>query len=107
MFHDPSGAIVSGIFGAFFLLYFGLIILVILATVFWIVELVDVARREFPDPNTKLIWLVVILLSHGIGSLIYYFVGRQQGYLPAQRPIAYPSTQSSDNSWPPPPGEGR
>lgn len=51
-------------------------------TIFWIVELIDVVRREFPDTNIKVIWVLVILLGHFIGSLVYYFVGRQQGQLP-------------------------
>ena len=57
-------------------------------TIFWIWELVDVMRREFADSNTKLIWVLVILLGHFIGSVVYYFVGRSQGRLPgaAARP---------------------
>ncbi len=105
MSHDPSAAVATGIFGALFLIYFGLIALAILSSVFWIVELVDVARREFPDPNTKVVWVVVIVLTHGIGALIYYFVGKPQGYLPSQRPLA-PPAQTPEGSWPPPPGSG-
>ena len=61
---------------------YGILALLGLAlTVFWIVELVDIARREFPDQNTKVLWLIVVLLFHGLGSLIYYFVGKPQGRL--------------------------
>lgn len=100
---DPSGAIVGGFFGLMFLVYFGIIVFGILSFVFWIVEIVDVARREFPDPNTKLLWLLVVVLAHGIGALIYYFVGKQQGWLPGEVPRA-PRPAQPPGVWPPPPG---
>lgn len=59
------------------------------ATVFWIVELVDVMRREFADSTTKLIWVLVILLGHFVGSLVYFYVGRRQGQLPGAAPRLY------------------
>ena len=69
--------------GGLFLVAIILAVLVgLVSTVFWIVELVDVLRREFPEPNTKLVWVVVILFTHALGALIYYFVGKEQGRLP-------------------------
>ena len=56
--------------------------LVALPTVFWIVELVDAARREFSEPNLKVVWLLVIFFAHFLGAVIYYFVGKKQGVLP-------------------------
>lgn len=58
----------------------------IAATVFWIVEIVDVARRQFTDPTVKLVWLAVIILLHLLGAIIYYFAGKSQGWLPGERP---------------------
>ena len=90
---DPSGGIIVGLF-----LFWGFFILLGLASfVFWIVEIVDVARREFKDSNTKLLWLLVVVLAHGLGALIYYFAGRPQGWLPGQTPL-YP--QYPQNSYP-------
>jgi hypothetical protein len=49
-------------------------------TVFWIWSLVDLLRR--PDQQyaaagqTKVVWLLVVLLGHVIGSLIYLLVAR-------------------------------
>ena len=78
--HDPSGAIV----GSFFAVW-GLVALIGLAlTVFWIVEIVDVLRREFRDPTLKIVWLLVVVLLHGLGAIIYYFVGKPQGRLPGE-----------------------
>lgn len=103
---DPTPWIAGGI-GAFYLgiiaLYLLMIGFAVLATVFWIVELVDVSRREFPDPNTKVIWIVVLIFSHGVGAIVYYFAGRQQGWLPGQAPQGW-SAPPRGSQWPPPPG---
>ncbi len=57
------------------------IVIVLLPTIFWIMQLVDVLRRHFPEPNNKIIWALVVIFTHFIGALIYYFVGRKQGTL--------------------------
>jgi hypothetical protein len=45
----------------------------------WIIMLVDCAKREnsdFPDanPNSKMMWILIIVLAGGIGAIIYYFI---------------------------------
>ena len=76
--HDPTGAIVGGFFAVW-----GLVLVTGLAfTVFWIVEIIDVLRRDFVEPFNKIIWLLVVFFLHGLGALIYYFVGKPQGRLP-------------------------
>ena len=72
--------------GASFFIILPMIILGIALSVFWIIELIDVIRREFPDPNTKILWLLVILFTHTLGAIIYYFAGKPQGTLPGQSP---------------------
>ncbi len=57
------------------------IVLVLLPSIFWLMQLIDVLRRQFPEPNNKIIWVLVVLFTHFIGALIYYFVGRKQGTL--------------------------
>jgi hypothetical protein len=59
---------------------FGLVFIAYL--ILWIMALVDVLRRQFPDPNTKIIWLLVIIFVHGIGAILYFLIGRNQGTLP-------------------------
>ena len=94
----PDGAIIAGI-----VVLYGVIILVSLASfVFWIVELVDVARRQFHDSNTKLLWVLIVALLHGLGALIYYFAGRPQGWLPGETPLYPPQTPYGH----PPPAPG-
>jgi H+/Cl- antiporter ClcA len=53
----------------------------LLATIFWIVALVDAARRQFYDPNMKIVWILVVFFLHFLGALVYWFAGRQQGDL--------------------------
>jgi hypothetical protein len=53
----------------------------IIPTIFWIAMLIDVIRREFNDSNMKLIWVLVIALTHFLGAVIYYFAGRTAGRL--------------------------
>jgi heme/copper-type cytochrome/quinol oxidase subunit 2 len=47
--------------------------------VIWLISLIDCAKRDnkdFPDAteNSKLIWILVIVLAGGIGAIIYYFL---------------------------------
>ena len=45
---------------------------------FWIWMLVDCATKEPSAGNDKVIWILVIVLTHWIGALIYYFVRRPE-----------------------------
>ncbi len=56
----------------------------LLSAIFWIVEIVDVARREFPSSGTKVGWVLVVVLLGCLGALIYYAFGKSQGEIPAQ-----------------------
>ena len=47
-------------------------------TVLWIWMLVDVLQKEVDEQNTKLIWVLVIVLTGWIGALIYLFVRRPE-----------------------------
>lgn len=42
--------------------------------VFWILMLVDCARRKFKKSDEQIVWILVIALVGFIGALIYYFV---------------------------------
>jgi len=51
--------------------------------VVWIIMLVDCAKRdnsEFPNAgeSTKTMWLLIIILASGVGSIIYYFLVRKK-----------------------------
>ncbi|MDP3970433.1 MAG: PLDc N-terminal domain-containing protein [bacterium] len=62
-----------GIFSFFGLFYLALFSFIILAIVLWIIMLIDVVKRDFPNENDKTMWLLVVALTSWIGSLIYYF----------------------------------
>ncbi|MGA3096640.1 MAG: PLD nuclease N-terminal domain-containing protein [Bryobacteraceae bacterium] len=44
----------------------------------WIWMLVDCATKEADTGNNKVVWILVIALTHFIGALIYLFVRRPQ-----------------------------
>ncbi len=75
--NDPSGAIVGGVIA----LWVAVAVIGLAATVFWIVELIDVLRREFTDSTMKIVWLLVVFFLHGLGAILYYFIGKPQGRL--------------------------
>jgi hypothetical protein len=45
---------------------------------FWIWMLVDCATKEPSTGNDKVIWILVIIFTHWIGALIYFFVRRPE-----------------------------
>ncbi len=75
---DNGGAAAAGagIVGGFVLLWAFLVLLAIAATVFWVWMLVDVVTSH-RDPAEKIVWVLVILFTHVLGALIYFFAGRE------------------------------
>ncbi len=52
------------------------LLLGVLGTVFWIWMLVECLTKESSEGNDKIIWALVILLTHFLGALIYYIARR-------------------------------
>ncbi len=48
----------------------------ILGTVFWIWMLIDCATKESSQGNEKIVWIVVIAVTHILGAAIYFLVRR-------------------------------
>ncbi|MFH2105021.1 MAG: PLDc N-terminal domain-containing protein [Parcubacteria group bacterium] len=76
-------ALVMGLFfTGFFSLYFLFIALIIGINVggiiIWILMLIDCVKRDFPNKDDKLVWILVIALTSWIGALIYYFVVKRK-----------------------------
>jgi hypothetical protein len=69
----------TGIFAVLVLVF---LVVGLAGTVFWLWALVDALRR--PDQQytaagqNKVLWLLVVLLGHFIGALIYLLVARPQ-----------------------------
>ena len=47
--------------------------------VLWLWALIDCIKRDFPNPNDKILWLVLIILIAWIGPIVYLIVGRKKG----------------------------
>jgi hypothetical protein len=43
---------------------------------FWIWMLVHCLQNKALDSNEKLVWVLVIVFTHFLGAVIYFFVGR-------------------------------
>jgi hypothetical protein len=62
-------------------LFLFVLFIILVSTIFWVFAIVDIVRRDFTDPNMKIVWLIVVIFSHWIGSILYYAIGRQQGVI--------------------------
>lgn len=51
--------------------------LVLAAIAFWIWMLVDCVRNRRLSDNERIIWVIVICLTHWLGALIYLLAGRR------------------------------
>jgi hypothetical protein len=54
----------------------GLILFGLAGTVFWIWALIDCATKEPNEERSKVLWIVVILLTHLLGALLYALIRR-------------------------------
>ena len=63
-------------FGGFFIF---LVILGIIASIFWLWMLIDAIGNSRLNGTEKIIWVLVVLFLHVLGALVYYFVGRGGG----------------------------
>ncbi len=62
--------------GVSLLVFFVTAVLGICGTILWIWMIVDCATNEKSEGNDKLVWILVIVLTHLIGALIYLLVRR-------------------------------
>jgi hypothetical protein len=58
-------------FGAF------TILLIVLASIFWIWMLIDAITNQALDSTMKVVWVLVILFLHFVGALAYLILGRK------------------------------
>ncbi len=47
-------------------------------SILWLWMLIDCAMNEPSEGNDKIIWILVIIFTHGLGALIYYFARRPE-----------------------------
>ncbi len=60
-------------FMAMFLVFF---VLMIAATAFWVWMILDCLQNELSTGNDKVVWLLLLIFSHFVGTLIYFIVRR-------------------------------
>jgi hypothetical protein len=46
----------------------------LLGTLFWIWMLVDCVRKEPTEGNDRIVWVLIIVLLHLLGAIVYFFV---------------------------------
>ncbi|MBC7867046.1 MAG: PLDc N-terminal domain-containing protein [Gloeobacteraceae cyanobacterium ES-bin-316] len=54
----------------------GIIVLVLVAAIFWIKMILEIATSSFANKESKIMWLLITIFLGFIGALIYFFVGR-------------------------------
>jgi hypothetical protein len=54
------------------------VLLVIGGTLFWIAMIIECATREPETGNNKIVWIIILVFTHFVGALIYYFVRRPE-----------------------------
>jgi type VI protein secretion system component VasK len=73
-----SWSLIMGLLLALFILLILLVIVVALAgSAFWIWMLVDCGTNKRISDSQRIVWLLVIIFTHLLGALIYFFVGRK------------------------------
>jgi len=64
----------------FILLWLVFAVFILAVLVFWVFMLVDCIKRNFETENEKILWILILVLTHWIGAIIYYFmVKRKRG----------------------------
>ena len=66
-----------GLLGLLLMLF--MVLVPVFAVVLWVWMLVDFIQRKFKDKADKVVWIVVIVFTHVIGALIYFFLVKRKG----------------------------
>ncbi|WP_292377653.1 PLDc N-terminal domain-containing protein [Methanosarcina sp. UBA289] len=53
----------------------------LLSFVFWVWTLIDCVKKETDIGNTRLIWVIIIVLTYIIGAFLYYLIRRPKRHL--------------------------
>jgi hypothetical protein len=67
------------------LIFFFILPLALLATAFWIWMIISAVQNKGINEGEKIAWVLVIVLLHLLGAIIYFFVGhpKRKAPLPA------------------------
>jgi hypothetical protein len=67
-----AGFVITGLLVLLFILT--IIALIIAMFIFWILMIIDVAKRDFKKDANKIAWVLIVIFLHIIGAIIYYFI---------------------------------
>jgi hypothetical protein len=56
----------------------GIVILALAAFVIHIVSLIQCATARFRDPNDKIVWILLILFQHILGTILWFAIGKSK-----------------------------
>lgn len=62
------------------LCFFFVVLIVIGGTIFWLAMIIECATKEADTGNSKIVWIIILVFTHFIGALLYYFVRRPERY---------------------------
>ncbi len=106
---DGAGAAAAASLGVVWLIcMFFFVVIGIALFVFWILMLVDVIKRDesqFPGStgNSKVLWLVIVIVLSYIGAIVYYFAVKRKAPLPKAGQAPPPPPPPMQQTPPPPP----
>ena len=65
-----------GLLGISFMIVmmFAVVGIFIFLFIFWILMIIDVAKRDFKEDSEKVVWILVLVFLGWLGAIIYYFV---------------------------------
>jgi hypothetical protein len=101
-----AAAPAAAAFGVGMLIFMGVLMLAALAFfVFWVVMLIDCAKRDWPEKNT---WLVILIVSlfvqlHWLTAILYYFMIKRKNVGAAAPMMTGPAPQPPPEQPPAPP----
>lgn len=79
--------------GGEILLVLAALILVPLAlalTVFWIWMLISAIQNRGLTDNERIVWVLVLVFLHGLGAILYFFIGHPRRHTPLAPPPPKP-----------------
>lgn len=53
-----------------------MVLIILLASIFWLWMLVDAAMNPRLTDTEKIIWVLIVLFTHFVGAVVYFFVAR-------------------------------
>lgn len=62
----------------FTLFFCGIGVLTLACSIFWVWMIIECATREPANSNDKLVWLLIIIFTHFIGAVLYFFIRRPE-----------------------------